>query len=125
MIPDCLATEELMHPRVTDMRVVTSMHARKQLMHDLSDAYAILPGGYGTMEEAFEAVTWNQLKIHHRPTAVLNCLGCYDPLEMLCSGMVCNGFLDDSSRDLFHFCRSARGLLTWLEESLREFSASR
>ena len=123
VIPDCLATVELMHPGVMDMRVVTDMHARKQLMHDLSDAYVILPGGYGTMEEAFEAVTWNQLRIHHSPTGILNCVGCYDALESLCNGMVGNGFLDDSSRELVSFCRTASGLLNWLEESLHEFSA--
>ncbi len=124
VIPDCLATVELMHPGVRDMRVVTDMHARKQLMHDLSDAYVILPGGYGTMEEAFEAVTWNQLRIHHSPTGILNCAGCYDALESLCNEMVSNGFLDDSSRELLSFYRSAGGLLNWLEESLPGFSAN-
>lgn len=120
VIPDCLATTELMHPDVSDMRVVTDMHARKRLMHDLSDAYCVLPGGYGTMEEAFEAITWNQLHIHQGPTGVLNCAGCYDSLESLCNGMVDNGFLNPACRDLVQFRQSADELLCWLENSLHE-----
>ena len=120
VIPDCLATTELMHPNVSDMRVVADMHARKQIMHDLSDAYCVLPGGYGTMEEAFEAVTWNQLNIHQSPTGVLNCAGCYDALESLCNGMVDNGFLDPACRNLLQFSQNAAELLYWLENSLHE-----
>ena len=122
VIPDCLATVELMHPKVRDMRVVSGMHARKQLMHDLSDACAVLPGGYGTMEEAFEAVTWNQLQIHQSPTGILNCAGCYDALQSLCNNMVSNDFLDESSRALMHFSLSASDLLDWLQRSLNECS---
>jgi uncharacterized protein (TIGR00730 family) len=120
VIPDCLATTELMHPDVSDMRVVADMHARKQMMHDLSDAYCVLPGGYGTMEEAFEAVTWNQLNIHQSPTGVLNCAGCYDALESLCDGMVDNGFLNPACRNLLQFSQKATDLLNWLENSLQE-----
>ena len=119
-IPDCLATAELMHPGVSDMHVVSSMHARKKLMHEMSDACTVLPGGYGTLEEAFEAVTWNQLRLHHCPTGILNCAGCYDALESLCNGMVANGFLDQSSRELMHFSLTVGSLISWLQESLNE-----
>lgn len=123
VIPECLATDALMHSGVSDMRVVPNMHARKLLMHELSDACAVLPGGYGTMEEAFEAVTWNQLSIHQVPTGVLNSGGCYDALEALCDGMVENGFLDESSRKLLQFRRDSTGMLEWLNESLASCSA--
>lgn len=118
VIPECLATAELMHHGVSDMRVVPDMHARKLLMHELSDACMVLPGGYGTMEEAFEAVTWNQLRIHQVPTGVLNCGGCYDALESLCDGMLANGFLDDSCRELLQFRRNSDDMLDWLRSSL-------
>ncbi len=123
VIPECLATADLMHSGVRDMRVVPDMHARKQLIHDLSDACTVLPGGYGTMEEAFEAVTWNQLRIHQVPTGVLNCAGCYDALESLCNGMLQNGFLDDASRQLLQFRPGADEMLDWLQESLSACSA--
>lgn len=124
VIPECLATAELKHPGVKDMRVVPNMHARKQLMHELSDACAVLPGGYGTMEEAFEAVTWNQLRIHHVPTGVLNCAGCYDALNALCDCMLRNGFLDESCRQLLQFRPDARELLKWLHDSLSPCTTS-
>ena len=123
VIPECLATVELMHSEVRDMRVVADMHARKRLMHELSDAYAILPGGYGTMEEAFEAMTWSQLRIHRSPAGVLNCGGCYDALESLMNSMLCNEFLDKADLGLVHFCRKSDRLLDWLQQSLSQTSA--
>ncbi|MCH2202311.1 MAG: TIGR00730 family Rossman fold protein [Fuerstiella sp.] len=122
VIPECLATVELMHSGVSDMRVVPDMHARKQLMHDLTDAYAVLPGGYGTMEEAFEAITWSQLRIHRSPTGILNSGSCYDALESLFNSMLSNDFIDNSSRDLVHFSKSVDRLLDWLQGSLGQTS---
>ena len=80
VIPQSLADVELMHPDVQDMRVVPDMHARKALMHELSDAYLALPGGFGTMEELFEVLCWSQLNLHQCPIAVFNQNAIYQPL---------------------------------------------
>ena len=100
VIPKALATVELMHTDVDDMRVVADMHERKSLMHDLADAYLILPGGYGTLEELFEAVCWNQLGFHESPVAILNTNGFYDGLVTLIDRMLSEGFVHAPHRQL-------------------------
>lgn len=100
VIPEALATEELLHPRVLDMRVVPTMHARKALMAELSDAFIALPGGFGTFEEFFEVVTWSQLKLHRKLTGLLNVAGYYDPLVRLVDHAVQEGFIKAKHRDL-------------------------
>ncbi|HLQ47176.1 MAG TPA: TIGR00730 family Rossman fold protein [Planctomycetaceae bacterium] len=100
VIPEALATEELLHPRVPDMRVVTTMHARKALMAELSDAFVALPGGFGTFEELFEVVTWSQLRLHRKLTGLLNVGGYYDPLVRLVDHAVQEGFIKVKHRGL-------------------------
>lgn len=100
VIPESLATEELLHPGVTDMHVVASMHARKALMAELSDAFVAMPGGFGTFEEFFEVVTWSQLKLHHKLTGLLNVGGYYDPLVRLVDHAVQEGFIKPKHRSL-------------------------
>ncbi len=80
VIPESLVARELAHRRIADMRIVRSMHDRKAVMAELSDAFVALPGGFGTLEELFEALTWNQLKLHHKPCGLLNVAGYFDPL---------------------------------------------
>lgn len=80
VIPKGLVAREVAHQGVTDLRVVGSMHERKALMEDLADAFISLPGGYGTLEETFEIITWAQLGIHAKPVGLLNVDGFYDPL---------------------------------------------
>ena len=100
VIPEALATEELLHPRVADMRVVTTMHARKGLMAELSDAFVALPGGFGTFEEFFEVVTWSQLRLHRKLTGLLNVGGYYDPLVRMVDHAVQEGFIKVKHRGL-------------------------
>ncbi|MBK8015407.1 MAG: TIGR00730 family Rossman fold protein [Betaproteobacteria bacterium] len=78
IIPDALRRRELAHPRVADMQVVQSMHERKQAMADASDAFMMLPGGFGTFEEFCEVVTWSQLGMHRKPCVLLNVAGYFD-----------------------------------------------
>lgn len=80
VIPHGLVSRELAHPGVTTLHVVKSMHERKALMAELSDGFIALPGGFGTLEEFCEAVTWTQLGIHEKPCALLNVEGYYDGL---------------------------------------------
>ena len=93
VIPEMLATKELLHPRVSPMHVVPSMHARKLLMADLADAFVALPGGYGTFEELFEAITWAQLGIHRKPIGLLNVGHFFDPLTELVQHSIAEGFI--------------------------------
>ncbi len=118
VIPRFLATRELMHPEVADMRVVPDMHARKELLHRLADAYVVLPGGFGTLEEFFEALTWRQLDIHRKPVGVLNCAGAFAALEQLCDQLLADGFVTESCRRLVCFHTEVPDLLTWLDRTI-------
>jgi uncharacterized protein (TIGR00730 family) len=80
VIPQALVDRELAHPSLTKLHVVAGMHERKALMAALSDAFLALPGAYGTADETFEMLTWNQLKIHDKPVGLLNVAGFFDPL---------------------------------------------
>ena len=100
VIPDGLATAELLHPRVPDMRIVSDMHARKALMAELSDAFVALPGGFGTLEELFEVVTWRQLRLHDKPIGLLNVGGFFDPLVAWIDHAIAAGFIREEHRRL-------------------------
>jgi hypothetical protein len=80
VIPRPLVDRELAHRGVTELRITESMHTRKQLMHDLSDAFIALPGGFGTLDELFETLTWAQLGVHAKPTGLLDVDGFWQPL---------------------------------------------
>jgi uncharacterized protein (TIGR00730 family) len=99
VIPRFLQEREVAH-RGVDLRVVESMHERKQLMSELSDAFVALPGGFGTFEEFFEIVTWVQLRLIHAPCIIANVDGYYDPLVALIDGAVANGFIDPTNRGI-------------------------
>ena len=93
VIPRSLAEREIAHTGVTDLRVVDTMHARKALMADLADAFIAMPGGVGTFEEFFEAVTWTQLGVHRKPCGLLNAGGFYSPLAAFIDQAVSEGFI--------------------------------
>ena len=80
VIPHALLSREIGHHRLTNLHVVDSMHERKQLMASLSDAFIAMPGGFGTFEELFEAITWTQLGVHRKPCGLLEVDGFYAPL---------------------------------------------
>ena len=82
-IPKLLEKYEGAHPGISDLHVVDSMHTRKQKMSDLADAFIILPGGFGTLDELFEITTWRQLQLHDKPIIVVNINGYWDPLKAL------------------------------------------
>ncbi|MGE5127814.1 MAG: TIGR00730 family Rossman fold protein [Betaproteobacteria bacterium] len=100
VIPHGLAARELAHRGVADMRVVSTMHARKALMASLADAFVALPGGMGTLDELFEVATWSQLGIHRKPVGVLNVGGYYDPLVVLLDHAAAAGFVTVEGRRL-------------------------
>ena len=93
VIPEKLLALELGRLDLTELRVVPDMHARKKAMADLSDGFVALPGGYGTLEELFEAVTWTQLDYHRKPIGILNVDGYYDALVDFLERAVAEGFV--------------------------------
>jgi uncharacterized protein (TIGR00730 family) len=101
VIPHALARTEMAHQGLTQLHVVTTMHERKALMVDLSDAFIALPGGFGTMDEFCEVLSWRQLRIHDKPIGLLNYRGYYDALLRLFDSMVREGFVGPHTRALF------------------------
>lgn len=100
VIPQFLMDKEVGHKGITQMIITENMHQRKQKMADLSDGFVILPGGFGTLEEFFEVLTWLQLGLHSKPIGVLNVSGFYDPLFAQMDMMVQHRFLKQANRDL-------------------------
>ena len=111
IIPRKLADAEVANDKVTDLRIVTSMHERKAMMADLSDAFVSLPGGIGTFEELFEAWTWAQLGYHSKPCAILNVGGFYDQMSAFLDKVVSDGFLRPNHRDMLIFSNDPKDLL--------------
>ena len=119
VIPQFLMDKEVGHKGVTEMILTENMHQRKQKMADLSDGFVILPGGFGTLEEFFEVLTWLQLGLHHKPIGVLNVGGFYDPLFAQMEMMVQSKFLKPANRDLVFNETNAETLI----EKMDNFSA--
>jgi len=111
VIPDSLMAKEVGHLGLTELRIVKSMHERKAVMSDLSDGFIALPGGFGTIEEFCEVVTWSQLGIQSKPCGVLNVAGYYDPLLELFDQSVTEGFLRVENRALVLEDRGPESLL--------------
>jgi uncharacterized protein (TIGR00730 family) len=115
VIPEALATKEVAHAGLTELRVVPSMHARKAQMAELADAFVGLPGGFGTFEELFEIVTWAQLGLHAKPVGLLNTAGFFDSLLGLVDHAVREGFILARHRESLVTAASASDLLDRLE----------
>jgi hypothetical protein len=100
VIPHALMLKEVGHTGLTKLRIVNTMHERKALMAQLSDAFIALPGGYGTLDEFCEILTWAQLGLHNKPCGILNVNGYYDPLLELFQKSVAEGFLRKEHADM-------------------------
>lgn len=100
IIPEHLIRNEVPRNDLTELHITKSMHDRKALMEELSDAYITLPGGFGTFEEMFETITWNQLGIHSKPIILLNVDGYYDQLIEFVDKAVQQGFISDGSKHI-------------------------
>jgi uncharacterized protein (TIGR00730 family) len=117
VIPQALVDKEIGHRGVSDMRVVGSMHERKALMADLSDAFVALPGGLGTLEELFEVYTWSQLGLHSKPCGLLDVDGYYAGISDFLAHAVEERFLHEEHRAMLMVERDPRALI----ERLRAF----
>jgi uncharacterized protein (TIGR00730 family) len=111
VIPEALAEKEVAHSGLTDLRVVTSMHERKALMADLSDGFVALPGGWGTLDEFFEILTWAQLGIHQKPCGLLNVSGYFDGLLSFLEHSTKEGFVRREYQSMISVSDSASALL--------------
>ena len=100
VITRALKAKEIAHPGLTRLTVVDTMHERKAVMADAADAFIMLPGGYGTLDEFFEVVAWTQLGIHAKPCGVLDVAGYFEPLRTLLDGAARAGFIRPVHRDL-------------------------
>ena len=111
VIPEALQEKELAFREVSDLRVVHTMHERKALMATLSDGFIALPGGFGTLEEFCEMLTWSQLGLHHKPCGLLNIEGFYDALLTFFDYQVRQGFVTPSNRALVVEAKEPESLL--------------
>jgi uncharacterized protein (TIGR00730 family) len=111
VIPAAMLEWEVGHPGLTSLEVVQTMHERKARMAELSDGFIALPGGYGTLEEFCEVLTWLQLGFHSKPVAILNVAGFFDPLLAMLDRAVSEGFLRNDDRELVLVQESPEALL--------------
>lgn len=119
VLPHFLQSKEIAHQNLTELILVETMHERKTKMNDLCDGVIVLPGGYGTLEEFFEMITWAQLGLHKKPIAILNIDGFYDDLIKLVQTMVDKGFLKQINQEMLLVSDSIDELL----EKMRNYQA--
>ncbi|MCP5060891.1 MAG: TIGR00730 family Rossman fold protein [Ignavibacteriae bacterium] len=100
VLPEFLKGKEIAHRNLTDLIITETMHERKVKMNELSDGVIAMPGGYGTLEEFFEMLTWGQLGLHKKPIAILNINGFYNELKVLIQTMVDKGFLKSINQEM-------------------------
>jgi uncharacterized protein (TIGR00730 family) len=117
VIPEALVAREVAHKGLSDLRVVASMHERKALMADLSDAFIALPGGWGTLDELFEVLTWGQLGLHRKPCGVLNVTRYFDRLLSFLEHSIAEGFVRPEYRSMLSVSDSPETLLDMLSAS--------
>lgn len=117
VIPDFLKTKEVVHLGLTKLITTQNMHERKLKMHELSDGFIALPGGFGTLEELFEILTWGQLGLHKHPIGILNSSNYYDDLLKMMDNMVKKGLLRSSNMDLVLVASTIEDLV----EKMRNF----
>jgi uncharacterized protein (TIGR00730 family) len=113
VIPQHLMNKEVAHGGLTKLHVVKDMHERKQLMYKLADAFLVLPGGMGTLDELFEIVTWRQLGLHAKPVAILNINGYFDHLLKFLDHSVSEGLVKPSDRNLIFSSADWEDIITY------------
>ncbi len=101
IIPDHIQALEVEHTGLSELHVVDSMHTRKRMMVDRSDAFIVLPGGIGTLDETFEVLTWKQLRLHDKPIVIVDVDGYWAPLVAMIEHMITQGFCQPAHRRLF------------------------
>ncbi|MFC5044652.1 TIGR00730 family Rossman fold protein [Aquimarina hainanensis] len=116
VIPQFLKSKEIVHPELTRLYTTENMHQRKEKLQELSDGFIVLPGGFGTLEELFEVISWAQLKLHSKPIGLLNIDGFYNHLLKLMEDMMAKGFLRKEGYDLLLVDDTVEGLLRKMQD---------
>lgn len=116
IIPHGLFQREVAHNGISKLLVVDSMHERKALLANLSDALITLPGGYGTFEELFEMITWNQIGIHQKPIYILNTAGFYNPFQAFIDNVIKNGFIRDTVKQPYQILETPDAIIDALSK---------
>ena len=120
IIPKTLTQRELGHDHLTELHVVETMHDRKAMMAELSDAFVTMPGGFGTYEELFEVISWAQLGIHSKPILLLNVDGYFDLLIQMIEHSVSQGYIRQQDADLVRVTSKVDEVIPILQESPRQ-----
>ncbi len=116
VIPEQLVDREVAHNGLTQMHIVNGMHERKALMAEKADAFIALPGGFGTLDELFEILTWSQLGIHQKPCGLLNIDGYFDALETFITNAVEQGFVRSEHKEALRIHNKAESLVTEIKQ---------
>jgi uncharacterized protein (TIGR00730 family) len=111
IMPGFLREKEGYRGKIDELFIVESMHERKQMMFERADAFAILPGGFGTLDETFEIVTWRQLELHDKPIILVNIEGYWDPLLAMIERQLAEGFLRPEFADLIRVVDTAEAVI--------------
>lgn len=114
VIPEVLVDLEIAHRGLTELHITTNMHTRKAMMSELADAFLILPGGFGTLEEMFEVLTWQMLRLHQKPVILININGFYDKLLSFLDHCVAEGVLKSYARESLRVVAGVRELFELL-----------
>ena len=117
VIPQHLSRVEIAHAELSEIHVVDSMHTRKQKMFDLADAFAVLPGGLGTLDETIEVLTWKQLGLHDKPTVILDQDGYWQPLEDLIQHTISASFTGPGATRLYRIVANVDGLFQAIDQA--------
>lgn len=118
VIPEHIRAREVQHESLTELHVVPDMHTRKRMMVDLSDAFIILPGGFGTLDEAFEVLTWKKLKLHNNPIILFNQDNYWNEMLALVNKTIGEGFSQLPDLGLFQTVTTVRGLFELLDSPM-------
>lgn len=116
IIPQFLKKKEVVHLGLTELHTTQNMHDRKLMMQEISDGFITLPGGFGTLEELFEVITWQQLGLHTKPIGLLNVNGFYDDMIAMLETMVKKGFLSMEYYELLLVDTTVEGLITKMQD---------
>jgi uncharacterized protein (TIGR00730 family) len=118
IIPEHIRATEVQHHGLTELHVVPDMHTRKRMMVERADAFVVLPGGFGTLDEAFEVMTWKKLKLHNKPIILFNQDGYWNEMVALIEKTIREGFSQPSDRALYSVADSVESLFAILDEPL-------
>jgi len=117
IIPEHIRAQEIQHTGLTELHVVPDMHTRKRMMVERADAFIILPGGFGTLDELFEILTWKKLKLHNKPVIIFNQDGYWDTMIALVDKTIAENFSQPADRALFTVVTTIEELFKAMDES--------